>query len=189
MIWIIGDTHFGHFNLIEYQDRPKDFDEIIIRNWNEVVRPDDVVILLGDVIMGLDAENRLSKIMSRLIGKKILVRGNHDVEKKWGTHVGFMERGFDFVCDSFIFGDVAFSHAPLTPLPNQTLENYGKQVRLNVHAHFHKSVHREPKEGEDHKIFKDRYYDYQYYNANREKYKLIQIEDALRPFSLEEIIG
>ena len=65
-LWIIADTHFYHENIKRYQGRPDDFNEQIIRNWCKLVAYDDVVIHLGDVIFGLDKEQRLSSLMASL---------------------------------------------------------------------------------------------------------------------------
>jgi len=183
-IFVIGDLHLYHRNIHEYQGRSHGFEEQIRLNWNKAVRPNDVVFVLGDVIFGSNKEENLLLFMKSLLGKKILTIGNHDHE----SLEFYMSNGFEFACHSFVYGDIAFSHAPLTPLPYQNLEKHDKQVRLNIHAHFHKITHRTPKEHEDKDAFKDRYYDYQYYKKNREKYHLIQIEDTLAPFLLRDIL-
>lgn len=85
-IFLTSDCHFNHSRILEYEasSRPfetvKDMNEAIIRNWNSIVSPDDTVYVLGDFFMGLltDIEN----ILSRLIGKIILVRGNHDTKSR-----------------------------------------------------------------------------------------------------------
>lgn len=75
-----SDTHFGHARIIELSNRPfKDvthMNEMIVHNWNALVRPDDTVFHLGDVALG-PIEDSLKYIM-RLNGRKILVVGNHD---------------------------------------------------------------------------------------------------------------
>jgi calcineurin-like phosphoesterase family protein len=181
-IWIIADTHFYHENIKRYQGRPDDFNEQIIRNWNKLVAYDDVVIHLGDVIFGLDKEKRLPSLMASLPGKKILCRGNHDPKQaEW-----YMEHGFDFACDYFVYKDIAFSHAPLTPLPPQTLVSDGRSVRWNIHGHLHKGGI-ETEQLAPAAIFADRYYDSAYYKTHRDKYILVQIEDRLGPILLEEI--
>ena len=79
-IFFTSDTHFSHFNIIQYATRP--FDDIdqmnaeIIRRWNTVVGEDDTVYHLGDVAMG-KLEISLAHV-TRLNGHKILVAGNHD---------------------------------------------------------------------------------------------------------------
>jgi calcineurin-like phosphoesterase family protein len=178
-IWIIADTHFGHDNMIPYCGRPKDFDDQIISNWNKVVQHEDVVIHLGDVIFGQNKDTRLPSIMASLPGKKILCRGNHDPK----PGVWYMEHGFDFVCDSFVYDRYLFSHCPITPLPKQANYNWQKDINLNIHGHFHNKFPTNPN-------FDNDLYDVKYYLANKEKYHLVSIEpDALRPFSLEEVIG
>lgn len=180
--YVISDTHFNHKKIIEYENRPLDFNEQIIRNWNKKVNDHDIVIHLGDVILGHDSE--LPEIMRRLNGTKILARGNHDHHNDdW-----YMERGFDFVVDYYVYKNIAFSHAPITPLPIQvnrqktgTPEWEERLVDLNIHGHLHRMLHR----GEE---FPDRYYDYKYFKANRSKYHLIQIEDSLSPFLLDDIL-
>ena len=48
-----SDTHFGHNNIIEYCKRPytsvEEMDAALEKNWNEVVKPDDLVYHLGDL--------------------------------------------------------------------------------------------------------------------------------------------
>lgn len=50
--------------------------EMIVRNWNERVRPDDIVFHLGDVALGPWTD--WHGILTRLSGYKVLVVGNHD---------------------------------------------------------------------------------------------------------------
>lgn len=77
----ISDPHFGHSNIIRYDNRPfanpHEMEEVITKNWNERVRPDDTVYILGDVSwIKNGADNRA--ILNSLNGKKILICGNHD---------------------------------------------------------------------------------------------------------------
>jgi len=180
-IWIIADTHFYHENIKKFQGRPDDFNEQIIKNWNRVVGYDDLVIHLGDVIFGLNKEEQLPSLMATLPGKKVLCRGNHDPKPT----IWYMERGFDFVCDYFVSEDIAFSHAPLTPLPPQTLIHEQRAVKWNIHGHFHKPKQRELTDNQKHI---DRYYDGAYFKAHKQQYILVQIEDNLSPIALEEVL-
>lgn len=180
-IWIIADTHFYHENIKKFQGRPEDFNEQIIKNWNKVIACDDLVIHLGDVLFGMNKEQTLPSLMATLPGKKILCRGNHDLNPA----LWYMERGFDFVCDYFVSSDIAFSHVPLTPLPFQTMENNQKLVKWNIHGHFHR-----PKQQSDviNQIHVDKYHDGNYYQEHKEQYILVHIEDTFAPIALEAII-
>lgn len=79
-IWFISDTHFGHYNIIKYCDRPFDtadqMDEFMVEQWNSTVKPGDHVYHLGDVMMG-DRRAGARNLM-RLHGKLRLIVGNHD---------------------------------------------------------------------------------------------------------------
>ena len=86
--WVLADTHFGHQGVCNFTQsdgvtplRPwndsAEMDGKLISNWNEVVDDQDRVYLLGDVAMNKKALWPL-KVLK---GRKVLVRGNHDVEK------------------------------------------------------------------------------------------------------------
>lgn len=54
-VWITSDLHIGHNKDFVYRDRGFDsieeHDEKLVRNWNELVGQDDVVYILGDVML------------------------------------------------------------------------------------------------------------------------------------------
>lgn len=49
MIWFTSDLHFGHAAVIHYCKRPygslEEMHAALIRNWNQFVRPEDVVYI------------------------------------------------------------------------------------------------------------------------------------------------
>lgn len=51
--------------------------EILVKNWNDTVGPDDTVYCLGDFALGLQPDG-VEQFSKRLNGTKILVPGNHD---------------------------------------------------------------------------------------------------------------
>ena len=85
-IWLTSDCHFNHANILKYcpESRPfetiEDMNEVIIKNWNSVVQDDDTVYVLGDFFMG--QVEKIKAIFYRLKGHIILIRGNHDTEKR-----------------------------------------------------------------------------------------------------------
>ena len=81
----ISDPHFGHFNVIRYDDRPfrtlHEMEDVLTENWNKRVRPGDTTYILGDVSwINNGPDNRA--ILNSLNGKKILITGNHDKPMK-----------------------------------------------------------------------------------------------------------
>lgn len=78
-IWFTSDQHFDHENVIKYCNRPfsskEEMNEIIINNYNILVKPNDIVYHLGDFAM---AFKPVQLIAPRLMGKKHLILGNHD---------------------------------------------------------------------------------------------------------------
>ena len=83
-VFFTADHHFGHANVIAFQDRPwpaiADHDAGLIDCWNAVVGPTDVVYHLGDFAYRTSREHAQS-VFNRLNGVKHFIRGNHD--KSW----------------------------------------------------------------------------------------------------------
>ena len=72
-----ADPHYGHKAIIKHSNRPfstiEEHDETLISNYNSVVGKKDLCYILGDFAW----KNHI-KYLSRLNGKKILIKGNHD---------------------------------------------------------------------------------------------------------------
>jgi calcineurin-like phosphoesterase family protein len=105
-LFITSDTHFGHANIIKYTGRPfKDvyhMDTELIRRWNERVAPEDTVIHLGDFCFknspgGKEGEgtvNPARHYTDQLNGKIIPIKGNHDKNNSFNTHITGLEISF-----------------------------------------------------------------------------------------------
>lgn len=123
MYWLTTDTHFKHQMLIERGLRPKDYEERIERNWRRQVKPEDVVIHLGDL-----AWNGGEEKIEGLPGRKWFVRGNHDGRSNgW-----YLSHGWDFVAD----GIRLERHGELVLLTHRPQPPDGWWT-LNIHGHFH----------------------------------------------------
>jgi calcineurin-like phosphoesterase family protein len=132
-IFLIADLHFGDSDMVTlikedgHPIRPfksiEEHDATIIENWNKVVNDGDKVYVLGDVAQ---KKKDLEKF-TELHGKKILIKGNHDIYQmkeyaKYfkdirGTHR--LENG------------ILMSHIPVHP------STFGKAHKVNVHGHIH----------------------------------------------------
>ena len=77
-IRFISDLHFGHANILYFDNRPfktiEDMENYIIKVWNENVAKDDLIYILGDVAWTKEACAKIGL----LNGQKFLIQGNHD---------------------------------------------------------------------------------------------------------------
>lgn len=130
MIYVIGDTHFYHTNIIGYCQRPFydvfHMNEYMINRWNSVVSDNDLVIHLGDFSFGHPSE--VKEIAMRLNGDKVLIKGNHDrLSVSQYKGMGFVEvcKKSNYRIDNYIF-----SHRPV----DYAVLRCGM---YNIHGHIH----------------------------------------------------
>ena len=131
-IFFISDTHFGHEGMCKFlkkdgtKVRPFDnveiMDELMVENWNKEIRPKDKVYHLGDVVI-----NRKNlKILEKLNGEKVLIKGNHDIFKLKDYTEYFKDiRGTHRLDKYYIL-----SHFPVHP---ECINDY----QWNFHGHIH----------------------------------------------------
>lgn len=76
-IFVTADQHFDHANIVSHTNRPfenvQEMNEALLNNWNSVVKPKDLVYVVGDF-----AWRNHGKWINVTNGKKILIRGTHD---------------------------------------------------------------------------------------------------------------
>jgi len=81
MYWFTADHHFNHKAIIKYCNRPfgsvEEMNETLIKNHNQVVDKNDIVIFAGDFCWG---NNRLDALqfIQRLNGNHVFLKGSHD---------------------------------------------------------------------------------------------------------------
>lgn len=132
-IFFISDTHFGHANMLTFInydgtrmrpfDSVEEVDELMIENWNKMVKPTDKVYHLGDCFY---KSSNPDQIMSRLNGQKVLCRGNHDRrEAQW-----YLKYFKDVRATFHIDGNYLLGHFPIHP------DSKGRFVR-QLHGHIH----------------------------------------------------
>ncbi len=133
--FVISDHHLGHTNSWEkfkLEDgsplRPftsnEEMNETMIERHNAKVKEQDTVYFLGDVVIN----KKYLELVKRMNGRKILIRGNHDIFKdEEYREVGFQQiHGVRVFTDKFIM-----SHIPLHP------DCVTERFRVNVHGHLH----------------------------------------------------
>lgn len=139
-IFAISDLHLGHENIIEYC-RPEfaDLDDMhnyLIKQWNSVVRPQDKVYVLGDVVF----KKTYIEILAELHGTKNLIMGNHDNSVKLYKFQEYFKkiRGCHQLYEEG-FGNMILTHIPVHP------GQLDKRFKLNIHGHLHTNVLDDPR--------------------------------------------
>ena len=132
MIYFTADTHFGHANIIKMCERPfpdvETMNESMIAAWNERVRGNDTVYVVGDMFFRCpDPES----ILKRLKGKKRLIVGNHD--STWMSKVD-MGRYFLSV-DSFLETSDGAHALTLCHYPMVTWKHTIRSYMIHGHIH------------------------------------------------------
>lgn len=137
-VWLVSDTHFGHHNAYKFTNRDTgermrpwadnadQGDAIMRETWNSRVKPNDKVIHLGDVAI----PRRGLKMMEGLHGRKVLVRGNHDIFK-----MKDYAEYFDDILGTHKFHDVMLSHYPIHP---ESIPHHW--CRGVIHGHTHSNI-------------------------------------------------
>lgn len=129
-LWLISDTHFGHKNIIKYQQRPESHDVIMLGEWIRLVPETAQILHLGDVFLGKQGNPaRWALVCGRLPGEKYLIKGNHDKQKD----SVYESAGFTIV-EPFVYKGYAFTHEPLTQERNAT---FYEDWHTNIHGHIH----------------------------------------------------
>ena len=129
----ISDTHFGHQNIIQYENRPfnnvDEMDKEMIKSWNKVVHPNDTVWFLGDLSCHR-SKKYMKKVLKKLKGHKKMIMGNHD---RW-TMQTYLNIGFEYVSKYPIVLKEHFilSHSPIHTLKDT--DNF-----FNIYGHVHGS--------------------------------------------------
>ena len=148
-IYFTSDTHFSHNRGFLYEPRGfssiEEHDETIVENWNKVVKPEDIVFLLGDTM--LNNNDKGIEYLNRLNGSIWFIRGNHDSgERIYRIYhecprIHFLEGGSDnfatiATIKKFNGYNVYLSHYPTY---TSYIENMAplKQHMLNFHGHTH----------------------------------------------------
>ena len=130
-VFLTSDTHFGHAGVCRFLredgtklrpwDDPDEMDEAMVKMWNETVRPTDKVYHLGDVVINRKA----LKILHRLNGDKVLIKGNHDIFRLEDYTQHFRD-----IRAYHVMNGLVLSHMPVH---TDQLYRFG----CNVHGHLH----------------------------------------------------
>lgn len=128
--WLVSDTHFGHRGMTIFTrddgspvrpwDCEKQMSLDMIEYWNDTVSHEDKVYHLGDFVIN----RKWLYVQNLLNGRKILIKGNHDIFKLTDY------AAFDDIRAYHVLDNVLLSHIPVHP------SQKGRFI-ANVHGHTH----------------------------------------------------
>lgn len=82
-VFFTSDFHLFHTNVLRFDNRPftdvYEMHDVITNNWNSIVKPNDVVIYLGDLSFSRANDNAtVEALVKKLNGTVHFILGNHD---------------------------------------------------------------------------------------------------------------
>lgn len=128
-------TNFGHENIIKFCDKSRPFDtveemnEAIVKNWNSVVSPNDVVYHLGDCFMG--QIETVAEYGSRLNGEVHVIPGNHDIKQR----IAEMEK-LGWIIESKTYG-FEYNDTNFIMIHERPEEMRGDSANIILYGHIH----------------------------------------------------
>lgn len=130
MIYFTSDFHFGHRNIIKFNDRPfNNIDEMnnkLIDNYNSIINNKDTVYILGDISFRISIEES-NEYIKQLKGNKIIVYGNHD--KNYNDNLFIKKTYFDVL--KYNKQKFCLMHYPMLSWPGS------HQGSIQLHGHIH----------------------------------------------------
>ena len=141
MKYFTSDLHFGHKNIIKYENRPfastEEMDDSLIQKWNSKVKKNDEVYILGD--FGFVNGERANELLDMLNGRKYLIKGNHDYS--FLKDKNFDRTKFEWIKDYACINDcgttLCMFHFPIAVWDRQ---HHGA-IHLYGHVHSNKDGH------------------------------------------------
>lgn len=149
--WFWADPHLDHEGIIELCSRPfaklKTMNKTIIGRYKEVVSPEDLVYIVGDLsLRGPENIGFYRRLLQKTLpGRKILILGNHDGLKPFA----YIDAGFESVHTSLIIKDwdaneYVLNHDPAPSCIDRLAENpwnkegpipYYNRIWICAHVH------------------------------------------------------
>ena len=140
-IWFTSDLHMSHKAQFLWEPRgfsnENEMNEVLVENWNKVVKPEDIVYDLGDI--ALSDVQTAAKYIKKLNGKHFWIRGNHDTNNKVQYLIDYCWDQLYYVGWAEVLKEGKFrfymSHYP-TLTANYDDKKFSQHV-ISLHGHTH----------------------------------------------------
>ena len=145
MRYYIADPHFFHESMNEQMDRRgvadvEQMNAYMLRRWNEKVRDNDEVVILGDLSWGKPEET--NELLARLKGRLYLIQGNHDrflTDKKYDASRFVWIRPYEELKDNG--RKVVLCHYPILFYNGQNrIDGSGEPLAYMLYGHVHDTL-------------------------------------------------
>ena len=127
-VYFTSDPHLGHKNISKFcpwVESTKQRNDMFFEQWQKTIKKRDIVYMLGDVAFDIESLQDLSK----LPGRKILIKGNHDDY----LHTLCQAQVFEQIHGIISYKGFWLSHAPIHP------QEMRKRT-ANIHGHTHDKI-------------------------------------------------
>ena len=138
-IYFTSDTHFCHNQGFLYEPRNfsniNEMNEAIVENWNSIVKPNDIVYHLGDIM--LNDNTTAMEYIKQLNGQIFMIWGNHDTDarKELLVRLPHFNGGLYAHIIKYEKFSIYMSHYP-TLTANYDDKHFNQHV-INLHGHTH----------------------------------------------------
>lgn len=146
-----SDLHLGHANIIltcgrnlegcgENFATVEEMNDFLIRKWNEKVKEDDIVYILGD--LSYRSSISVKTYLKQLKGRKHLIVGNHDFQ--WQKNITNINDYFESVSDMKVIRLdeklITLCYYPLLEWNgSRRAKNQQTSISWLIHGHIHNS--------------------------------------------------
>lgn len=141
-IWVSSDLHFFHNKGFIYESRGfksvEEMNAAIVKRHNQVVKDDDEVYWLGDLMLGTNYEEGI-KLLQSMRGRKHIILGNHDSKKRIECYANSITQDIKYA-DMVEYKGYHFYLSHFPALTNNFNDNAkelkGRIINLCGHCHI-----------------------------------------------------
>jgi calcineurin-like phosphoesterase family protein len=145
-VWVWSDQHYGHNNILGFSNRPYPnldlMHKCMLLNHNDYVDHSDVCIWVGDVAFLNDAD--ANELIRKHNGYKILILGNHDINKQKVKKLDFDEihllKHVNFKYGHSNTFDFVFTHYPCKNFDDRTINIHGHEHVAHMYTNTHQHI-------------------------------------------------
>lgn len=135
-VWFWSDLHLGHENIYKFvnydgspcrpwgMDEINEAEELMIQNYNKLVKPEHTVYWLGDISFKNTVADRLMPRFNK--SRRILIPGNHDYK----LTAKFWLKYFDDLRGCYNLENYIITHIPVSAASKG-------RFKRNIHGHTH----------------------------------------------------